>query len=26
VLGALRASKPWERTRGDTGTLAGGAA
>ena len=23
VLGALRASRPWERTRGDVGTLAG---
>ncbi|MBA3866905.1 MAG: methylenetetrahydrofolate reductase [NAD(P)H] [Solirubrobacterales bacterium] len=23
VLGALRASRPWERTRGDAGTLAG---
>jgi methylenetetrahydrofolate reductase (NADPH) len=25
VLGALRASRPWERTRGDAGTLAGSA-
>ncbi len=25
VLGALRASRPWERTRGDVGTLAGSA-
>jgi len=25
VLGALRASKPWERVRGDAGTLAGSA-
>jgi methylenetetrahydrofolate reductase (NADPH) len=23
VLGALKASKPWERTRGDAGALAG---
>ena len=23
VLGALKASKPWERTRGDAATLAG---
>ena len=25
VLGALRASRPWERTRGDVGSLTGSA-